>query len=110
MLIFLFIVSAVQGQMKNQNESSDWDKVVAESKKGGYKLISPEEIEKEYLKDPVSLFLADTRQEWAYQMTHIKGAVYLSVTPAWWYQYSPFARSEMKKVLGPNKDKKVIFY
>jgi hypothetical protein len=109
-LFFLFMSYAAHAQSDNQNAVSDWEKVVAEAKQGGYSLITPEEIEREYLKDPESLFLVDTRQDWAYQMQHIKGAEYLPVTPTWWYQYSPVARSEMKKVLGQDKNKKAIFY
>jgi len=106
-LFFLFTSCAAHAQSDNQN---DWDKIVTEARKGGYNLITPEELEREYLKVDGSLFLVDTRQDWAYQMQHIKGSVYLPVTPNWWYQYSPAARSEMKKVLGPDKNKKVIFY
>ena len=109
-LAFLFISCADYAQPDNQNEVTDWNKVVTEAQQGGYALITPAEIKREYLKDPESLFLVDTRQEWAYQMQHIKGAEYLPVTPTWWYQYSPVARSEMKKVLGPDKNKKTIFY
>jgi hypothetical protein len=109
-LAFLFMSYADYAQPDNQNEVTDWNKVVTEAQQGGYTLITPAEIEREYLKDPNALFLVDTRQDWAYQMQHIKGAEYLPVTPTWWYQYSPVARSEMKKVLGPYKNKKAIFY
>lgn len=107
-LFFLFISCPAQGQLKDEN--GDYDKIVAEAKKGGYQLITPEELKKEYLKDSAAFFLVDTRQEWAYQMQHIKGASHLDFTPTWWNQYSPITRSEMKKLLGPDKDKKVVFY
>lgn len=107
-LFFLFISCPVQGQLKD--ESGAYDKIVAEAKKGGYQLITPEELKKEYLKDSAAFFLVDTRQEWAYQMQHIMGASHLDFTPTWWNQYSPITRSEMKKLLGPDKNKKVVFY
>jgi hypothetical protein len=110
LFFLLFIIHVPPAQSDSQKAVSDWDKVVTEAREGGYELITPDEIEQEYLKYPDALFLVDTRQDWAYQMQHIKGAVYLPVTPTWWYQYSPAARSEMKKVLGPDKNKKVIFY
>ena len=110
-VLFLFMMSCVAvAQTENRNTAPGWDNVVQEAQKGGYKLITPDEIKTEYLKDPGSLFLVDTRQEWAYRMQHIKGALYLPATPTWWYQYYPGARSEMKKVLGPDKDKKITFY
>jgi hypothetical protein len=52
----------------------------------------------------------DTRQEWEYQREYIQDAVNLPVTPSWWTQYSPWARSEMKKLLGPDKKRGVAFY
>jgi len=43
-------------------------------------------------------------------MQHIKGSLHIDFAPTWWNQYSPMMRSEMKKILGPDKDKKVVFY
>lgn len=93
-----------------QDSAKAWDKVVSESKKAGYQLITPEDLKNEYEKDPTSFLLVDTRQEWSYQMQHITGAVHIDFAPTWWNQYSPMMRSEMKSVLGPYKDKKVVFY
>ena len=84
--------------------------VQAEAREGNYQLIAPETIKTQFLENPASLFLVDTRQEWEYQREHIKGAVNLPVTPTWWTQYSPWARSEMKKLLGPDKKRQVGFY
>jgi len=84
--------------------------VQEEARKGKYRLIAPETIRTQFLKNPASLFVVDTRQEWEYQWEHIKGAANLPVTPTWWTQYSPWARSEMKKLLGPDKKRHVVFY
>jgi hypothetical protein len=43
-------------------------------------------------------------------MQHIKGASHIDFSPTWWNQYSPVTRSEMKKLLGPDKNKKIVFY
>jgi hypothetical protein len=43
-------------------------------------------------------------------MQHIKGALHIDFAPTWWNQYSPATRSEMKNLLGPDKNKKIIFY
>ncbi len=109
-VILFSIFIGLVGTGKTENQTNSWEKVLAEARKGGYKLIAPVEIKREYLKDPMALFLVDTRQEWEYQSQHIKGAVVLPAPPTWWYQYSPKARSEMRKALGPDKNKKVIFY
>jgi len=84
--------------------------VQEEARKGNYQLIAPETIKAQFVKNRASLFLVDTRQGWEYQREHIKGAVNLPVTPTWWTQYSPWARSEMKKLLGPDKKRGVVFY
>jgi|WetSurSiteA1Bulk_404760.scaffolds.fasta_scaffold78798_1 hypothetical protein len=107
---FLFLSFAAQAQSETQNPANSWDKVAAEAKKGGYQLIAPEELKEEYLKDPASFSLVDVRQEWSYQMQHIKGSLHIDFAPTWWNQYSPMMRSDMKKLLGPDKDKKFVFY
>ena len=84
--------------------------VQEEARKGNYRLIAPVTIKAQFLKNSTSLFLVDTRQEWEYQREHIKGAVNLPVTPTWWTQYSPWARSAMKKLLGTDKERYVGFY
>jgi hypothetical protein len=110
LLFFLFMSYAVQAQSEVQKSVRGWDKVVTEAQKGGYPLITPEELKNEYLTDSAAFLLVDTRQEWAYQMQHIKGASHIDFVPTWWNQYSSATRSEMKKLLGPDKNKKVIFY
>ena len=84
--------------------------VQEEAKRGNYQLISPETVRDRFVKEPGSLFLVDTRQGWEYQREYIQDAINLPVNPAWWTQYSPWARSEMKKILGPDKKRQVVFY
>jgi len=110
LLFFIVTSCVVYEQLTNQNDTRTWDTVLAEVRKGGYNLITPDEIKKEYLKEPTSLFLIDTRQEWEYQRQHIEGALNLPVNPYWWYPYSPQNRKEMRRLLGPDKNKRVIFY
>lgn len=109
-ILFLFLSYAVQAQSETQNPANAWDKVVTEAKKGGYQLVSPDDLKNEYLKDHASFSFVDVRQEWSYQMQHIKGALHIDFAPTWWNQYSPMMRSDIKKLLGPDKDKKFVFY
>jgi hypothetical protein len=109
-ILLLFIRYASQVQSATQISSNARDNVVAEAKRGGYQLISPEELKEDYLKDPATFSLVDVRQEWSYQMQHIKGALHIDFAPTWWNQYSPMMRSEMKKLLGTDKGKKFVFY
>lgn len=109
-LSLLFMSHALQSQAGSQNAAAVADKVFAEAKEGGYQLMTPGEIKKEYLKDQTAFLLVDVRQEWSYQMQHIKGSSHIDFAPTWWNQYSPMMRSEMKRLLGPDKNKKFVFY
>jgi hypothetical protein len=107
-LVFLSCISLAQAEIQNADRVRG--QIVNEAMKGGYQLITPEELKREYLTDSAAFLLVDTRQEWSYQMQHIQGALHIDFAPTWWNQYSPMTRSEMKKLLGPDKNKKVIFY
>jgi len=109
-IFFFFLSFAAQAHAESQNADRARGQIVNEARKGGYQLITPEELKKEYLTDPAVFLLVDTRQEWSYQMQHIQGASHIDFAPTWWNQYSPMTRSEIKKLLGPDKNKKVIFY
>ena len=109
-MFFFFLSFVAQVQAESQNADPARNQIVTEANKGGYQLITPEELKKEYLTDPAAFLLVDTRQEWSYQMQHIQGASHIDFAPTWWNQYSPMTRAEMKKLLGPDKNKKVIFY
>ena len=109
-LFLLFVNYAAHAQSTNQNTADARDKVFAEAKKGGYQLITPEELKDEYLKDAAAFLFVDVRQQWSYQMQHIKDSLHIDFAPTWWNQYSPMMRSDMKKLLGPDKEKKFVFY
>jgi 3-mercaptopyruvate sulfurtransferase SseA len=91
-------------------QSQQLAQVQEEARRGNYKLITPGSMRDRFLKNPSSLFLVDTRQDWEYQQEHIQGAVNLPVNPTWWTQYSFSARAGMKKLLGPDKKREVVFY
>ena len=110
-LIMSLIVIAGQGFAVTQpQEAQVLAQVQEEARRGNYQLISPGTVRDRFVKEPGSLFVVDTRQEWEYQREHIKGSVNLPVTPSWWTQYSPWARAGMEKLLGPDKKREVIFY
>jgi len=109
LLISLFAFSG-QGHGATDPQAQTLAQVQEEARKGNYRLIAPETIKAQFLKNPTSLFLVDTRQEWEYQREYIQDAVNLPVTTTWWTQYSPWARGEMKKLLGPDKKRQVVFY
>ena len=61
------------------------DDLLAEGKAGGYKIFTTEELGERFRKDPQSLLIVDTRQEWEYRTAHIAGSVvFPTETTRWW--------------------------
>lgn len=89
-------------------KEATWDDVVAEARRGGYQLVSTEELRARYSKDPQSLLLVDTRQEWEYRTGHIKGAVNFPIEPTWLSRWRK--KGELGAFLGPNKNRFIVFY
>jgi hypothetical protein len=109
-LALSFLLLSTTSFAATKSDARALAQVQAEAKRGNYQLIAPETIKAQFLKKPASLFLVDTRQEWEYQREYIKDAVNLPVTPTWWTQYSPWVRGEMKKLVGPDKKRQIVFY
>ena len=88
-------------------KQATWDDVLREGKDGGYQIITTDELAQLYLKDS-SLLLVDTRQEWEYRTGHIKGAANFPVEPTFWARW--LKASDLKKFLGPDKNRTLVFY
>ena len=89
-------------------KEATWEDVLAEARSGGYRIIATQELGAKYSQDPDELLLVDTRQEWEYRTGHIKGAINFPMEPTWWSRWRK--ADALKDLLGPNKDRKVIFY
>ena len=85
-----------------------WNDVLAEAKNGGYRLITTAELSERYCEDTKSILLVDTRQEWEYRTGHIKGALNFPIEPAWWSRRSK--ASVLERLLGPDRNRTVVFY
>jgi hypothetical protein len=109
-LVLGYLVLSGTAHASTEPQAKALAQVHEEARRGNYKLITLESMRDPFLKNPSSLFLVDVRQDWEYQQEHIQGAVNLPVTPTWWTQYSPSARTGMKELLGPDKKREVIFY
>jgi 3-mercaptopyruvate sulfurtransferase SseA len=86
----------------------EWKDVQAEAAKGGYRLISTEEMANRYRRDPQSLLLVDTRPEGEYRAGQIRGAVNFPLTPTWGGRRR--SRKLLAALLGPDRGRFVIFY
>jgi Rhodanese-like domain len=85
-----------------------WDDVLAEAMSGGYKIITTEELAARYEKNSGDLLLVDTRQEWEYRTGHLKGALNFPMEPTWWSRWGN--AEALKTLLGPDKNRFIVFY
>lgn len=85
-----------------------WEQVEAAAASGGYKLISTVEMADRYLRNHQSLLLVDTREPAEYLGGHILGAVNLPLTPTWWGRWR--SRRPLAQLMGPDKERLVVFY
>ena len=85
-----------------------WEDVAVEAKMGGYKLISTDELWERYRKNPASLLVVDTRQEWEYRTGHIKGAVNFPMEPTWLSRWRK--KGALETFLGSDKNRFIVFY
>jgi hypothetical protein len=89
-------------------KQATWDDVLGESIDGGYKIITTDELIERYQKEASTLLLVDTRQEWEYRTGHMAGAMSFPMEPTWWSRWRK--APALEALLGPNKDRAVIFY
>jgi hypothetical protein len=87
-------------------KEATWDDVLAEAKVGGYRLITTSELAEKYSQSVP--FLIDTRQEWEFRTGHITGAVNFPIEPTWWSRWRKV--DSLKDLLGPDKDRLIVFY
>ena len=113
MLFAIVAVAITMGALWHTNrvvppKEATWDDVKAEARQGGYRLITTDELSRQYSAKLESLLLVDTRQEWEYRTGHIKNAVNFPMEPTWvsrWRNKGP-----LEKFLGPDKNRLIVFY
>jgi hypothetical protein len=82
--------------------------VVAEAERGGYRLVHLAELRERYEKDPESLLLVDTREEWEFRAGRIRSARLFSMKPTWWARLR--SAGKLKRFLGADKTRFIGFY
>ena len=106
--VIITIVSVLYIHRPVAIEQSTWDDVRAEAEAGGYRIISTEALADRYLKESPAPLLIDTRQEWEYRTGHIAGAINFPMEPTWWARWRK--ADDLESVLGPDKDRTLVFY
>lgn len=88
-------------------QEATWEDVLAQAARGGYGVVSTDELWEWYQSEP-DLLLVDTRQEWEYAAGHMAEAVVFPMEPTWWARWSK--RSELQSLLGEDKERLIVFY
>ncbi len=83
-----------------------WADVQAEAQRGGYRLITTQELASMVAQQ--NPMLIDTRQDWEYRAGHIRGAVNFPIEPTWWSRWRK--ADALGQLLGPDKDRRLVFY
>ena len=89
-------------------KAATWKDVLAEAQQGGYQIIDTDKLWDRYQKDPETVLLVDTRQEWEYRTGHIKGALNFPMEPTWLSRWRN--RGALEDFLGPDKNRFIVFY
>ncbi len=90
------------------SKAATWNDVLIEARQGNYRIISTDDLWKQYEKDPDKMLLVDTRQEWEYRTGHIKGALNFPMEPTWFSRWR--SNGALEKFLGPDKERFLVFY
>ena len=89
-------------------KEATWADAVAEAARGGYRLITTEDLGKRYHENRDSLLLIDTRQEWEYRSGHIQGAINFPMEPTWLARWQK--KRALGNVLGKESNRFLVFY
>jgi len=85
-----------------------WADVEREAQAGGYQLITTDQLAARYRQGTGGVLVVDTRQDWEYRSGHITGAVNFPIELSWWGRWR--AQGALAKVLGPDKNRLLVFY
>lgn len=89
-------------------KTATWNEVLTEAEQGGYRIINTDELWERYKKEPETMLLVDTRQEWEYRTGHLKAALNFPIEPTWLSRWRN--KGALEKFLGPDKNRLIVFY
>lgn len=89
-------------------KKATWDDVKLEASKGGYRLISTDDLWKIYDQNRDVMLIVDTRQPWEYRSGHIQGAVNFPMESTWLARWRK--KGALGRLLGEDKGRALVFY
>lgn len=107
------VVLAATGTVWAADKELETEKIAVkferEVERGGYKVLTTQEL-KSWLDQKKDLLIVDTMPADNFRKQHIPGAVNFEIQRPELTQMSDKMRADFEKVLGPNKDRTIVFY
>ena len=94
--------------LSGQPRMASWNETLREAQKGGYQIIGTEQLWDLFRNQPDQILVVDVRQKWEYRTGYIKNAINFPMEPSWWARLTK--RSDLRALLGPDINRKIIFY
>lgn len=106
--ILFLVIAGIAGPGTAPAGAAGLAEVRKEAQRGGYRLITTDELRKIRERNPGGVLIVDTRQDWEYAAGHIEGAVNFPMEPTWLARLTK--RGELEQFLGPDREKRIVFY
>lgn len=111
-VVLLLVAGAVFGtppSMAADKTPTWWADAVRDGERGGYRVITLEELAA-LSKTNADLLLIDARPAYEFRAGHIPGSINMEFHPGDKVQFPAEKRKQLKKLIGPDKDRPVVFY
>ena len=97
---------AADKELENEKFAVKFEREV---ERGGYKVVTTQEL-KGWLDQKKDMLIVDTLPADNFRKQHIPGAVNVEIQRPELTQMSDKMRADFEKLLGPNKDRTIVFY
>ncbi len=109
-MAFLSVIGSVWAADKELENEKIAVKFEREVERGGYKVITTQEL-KNWIDQKKDMLIVDTMPPDNFKKQHIPGAVNFEIQrQAELTQMSEKMRADFERLLGPNKDRTIVFY
>ena len=107
------VVLALTGAVWAADKELDTEKIAVkferEVERGGYKVVTTQEL-KDWLDQKKDMLIVDVMPPDNFRKQHIPGAVNFELQRPELIQMSDKMRADFERLLGPNKDRTIVFY
>ncbi len=108
-IVFFFLAVLVWTTSAAEEASKEAAQAVQkEAERGNYQLIDVDGLRELYLNSERDVLVIDTRQDWEFRTGSIAGAIHFPMEPTWFSRL--IQRGSLAQVLGPDKERLLVFY